>query len=87
MAKVQTKSTDNKVKYFKPEIFKKILVWIEAGKTVAVTNRNRHVAEIMFDKKTFPIVRPDFEKRLRATFPIPFCGLSNAELIAQERGN
>ena len=66
---------------------KKILTWVESGKTIVITNRNRKVAELKPCEKTAPPTMPNFKERLLKTFPQPIKGPSNAELLDQERNS
>ena len=66
----------------------KLLLWIEAGKSITITKRNKAVAEIRpLEKKVSKVKCPDFKKRLRETFAHPIQGISNAELISEMRGD
>ena len=67
---------------------KKILLWVASGERVTITKRNTNIAEIRsLEKKSPKIQRPNFKKRLKETFSHRIQGPSNADLIAQQRGD
>lgn len=66
--------------------FAKLLYWIERGEEIIITKHHKPVAAIKpLEKKIQKIQRPDFQKRLKATFAHPIEDISNAELISEMR--
>jgi antitoxin (DNA-binding transcriptional repressor) of toxin-antitoxin stability system len=66
-----------------------VLEWVEQGETVQITRRNKVVAILSPPpvEKPKKIKRPDFSARLKTMFGDKCFEVSNAELIAGDRGD
>lgn len=70
--------------------FGRILNWVEEGEEVEITKRHRIVARILPPrtevKNNHQPKWPDFEARLKATFPHGVKGSSLSDVIDEQRG-
>ena len=67
--------------------FGRILHWIEDGQEVEITKRRRVIAKLLpVDAKAEKLHWPDFEARLRKTFPNGLKGRLLSEVIDEQRG-
>jgi prevent-host-death family protein len=67
--------------------FGRILSWVEEGQQVEITKRRRIVARMVPVKpRSVKMEWPDFEARLKNTFPSGVKGKPVSEVISEERG-
>lgn len=67
--------------------FGRVLHWVEGGEEVEITRRHLVVAKLTpVAKPAAPKHWPDFEARLRKTFPHGVKGRALSEVIDEQRG-